>query len=230
MYIMGLQKTTLLDYPGMLAATIFLGGCNFLCPYCHNSDLIFRPASLYSEEQIFAFLKKRKGVLQGVCITGGEPTLSSDLIGFISKIKDLTYKVKLDTNGTNPDTLRYLVENELIDYVAMDLKTTPSNYPSYFINKSIDYSKIDNSINYLLSNVIPYEFRTTVVRELHPLVDLFEIAELVKEAPFYYIQNFENGYNVIDKTLSGYSEEELDYIVSELKKINPHVRKRGDYI
>ena len=227
---MGLQKTTLLDYPHTLAATIFLGGCDFLCPYCHNSELIFHPKSKYSKEEILAFLDKRKNILEGVCITGGEPTLSPDLIDFIKDIKKLNYRVKLDTNGNNPTVLKYLVSNSLIDYVAMDLKTTIANYPNYFINKKETPNKIKESIIYLLSNAISYEFRTTITKELHPLADLCEMAELIKDAPLYYLQNFKNGENVVDSSQSSYSDEELDDIIMELKKINPRVAKRGDYI
>ena len=230
MVIMGLQKTTLLDYPHTLAATVFLGGCDFICPYCHNSELIFHPKAKYSKEEILEFLNKRQNILDGVCITGGEPTLSPDLIDFIKDIKKLPYKVKLDTNGNNPSTLKYLVENSLIDYVAMDLKTTLSNYPNYFINHKDSADKIEESIQFLLSNAINYEFRTTITKELHPLSDLCEMTELIKDAPFYYLQNFRNVNNVVDSKLNPYSDKELDNIIEVLKKINPRIARRGDYI
>ena len=230
MVIMGLQKTTLLDYPHTLAATVFLGGCDFICPYCHNSELIFHPKAKYSKEEILEFLDRRKNILEGVCITGGEPTLSSDLVDFIKDIKKLSYKIKLDTNGNNPSILKYLVNNSLIDYVAMDLKTTLANYPTYFINKNESADKIKESIDFLLSNVISYEFRTTITKELHPLADLREMTELIKDAPLYYLQSYRYSREVVDSSLNSYSDEELDIIIVELKKINPHVAKRGDYI
>ena len=167
MKITGLQKMTLLDFPGKVACTVFLGGCNFRCPFCHNSQMLDGSAEkLMEEEAFFAFLKKRQGMLDGVCVTGGEPTLQPGLPEFLRKIRDLGYQVKLDTNGYRPEVLKAVVEQGLVDYVAMDIKNGPEMYPQT-AGVALDIEKIRESILYLVSDPVDYEFRTTVVEPLH---------------------------------------------------------------
>lgn len=218
MQIHGLNKTTLLDYPGLVASTIFTGCCNFRCPFCQNADLVLDPSSqpVISEEEVFEFLGKRKGIVKGVCITGGEPTLQSDLKDFIIKLKEQDLLVKLDTNGYRPDVVKCLVENKLVDYIAMDIKSSPSRY-SEAAGIDIDIRKIKESIDIIMSSVPDYEFRTTVVRELHDEETFEEIGQLIKGAKKYYLQCFKDSERVIKKGLTAYSREELEKLV---KKVN----------
>lgn len=176
MRICGFNKTTLLDYPGKVASTIFLGGCNFRCPFCQNSVLVVDPGQQpdYEQDEILAFLKKRKGILDGVCISGGEPTLADDLEDFLGKIKELGYEIKLDTNGTRPEIVKDLARNGLIDKVAMDIKACPSNYPALSGISHPDMEKIRETAEFLLHGSLDYEFRTTVVKELHTENDFRE--------------------------------------------------------
>lgn len=189
MKIAGLQKTTLLDYPEHVAATLFLGGCNMRCPFCHNSELIENPEELYTKETIFHFLEKRKGILDGVCISGGEPTIHSDLPDFINDIKSLGYLIKLDTNGTNPTMLRQLIEHCSIDYVAMDIKSGLSSYPAA-CGCDISTDSVLESISILKEECISYEFRTTVVPELHKRMDMLQIGEMLQGNSNYFLQSF----------------------------------------
>ena len=168
MKICGLQKTTLLDFPGHVAATVFTGGCNFRCPFCHNSELL--PGTVeaeYETGEVLDFLRKRKGILEGVCITGGEPTLQPDLEDFIRSVRELGLLVKLDTNGYKPDLLRDFCRKGLVDFVAMDIKAGRSHYAAAAGVDGMRLERIDESIRFLLEGSVPYEFRTTVVRGLH---------------------------------------------------------------
>lgn len=169
MRICGFNKTTLLDYPGKVASTIFLGGCNFRCPFCQNSVLVLHPEEQpdYAREDILAFLKKRKGILDGVCISGGEPTLAADLEEFLRQIKDLGYLIKLDTNGTRPDVVKHLAESKLIDKVAVDIKAGPDHYSRLAGVSAPAMDKVRETVDFLLHGQLDYEFRTTVVKELH---------------------------------------------------------------
>lgn len=176
--IAGLQKMTLLDYPGKVACTIFTQGCNFRCPFCHNSDLLGKEGpEPISEETLLAFLKKRVGLLDAVCITGGEPTLQKDLPDLIRKIKDLGYLVKLDTNGSRPDMLKGLVEEGLLDYVAMDIKNSPELYGKTAGVPNMTLEKIEESVRFLLTDKVDYEFRTTVADELHDAASFVQIGQ-----------------------------------------------------
>ena len=221
MYISGLQKLTLLDFPGRLAATVFLGGCNFRCPFCHNATLVLSPAKCenISEERFFEFLRSRQGKLGGVCVTGGEPTLYPDLKDFIKKIKDMGFAVKLDTNGTNPTLLASLIDEGLVDYVAMDIKNSPEKYP-VTVGVNADMEKIGRSVSLLLEGKVDYEFRTTVVRELHTEDDFLAISEWIKGAKRYFLQTFEDSGDLIGQGFSAYSREESEGI---LRKILPNV-------
>jgi anaerobic ribonucleoside-triphosphate reductase activating protein len=219
MKIYGLQKLTLLDYPGKTACTIFTGGCNFRCPFCHNALLVtdIDSSDTYSEEEILNFLEKRKGLLDGVCITGGEPLLNADIAEFIAKIKDLGYKVKLDTNGTFPEKLKVLLEKHLVNYVAMDIKNSKEKYAKTAGIKYINLSDIEKSINILKSSDIDYEFRTTVVKEFHTESDIEKIAEWIKGAKGYFLQNFEDSGNLIGENLSAV-EKPILYKMENLSK------------
>lgn len=166
--ICGLQKMTLLDYPGKIACTVFLGGCNFRCPFCHNSELFMgKPEKLMEEEDFFQFLSKRKGLLDGVCVSGGEPTLYKELPAFLARIKELGFFVKLDTNGYRPEVLKELVEKKLVDYVAVDVKNSPAMYAQTVGLETLDLAKIRESLAFLISGDTAYELRTTLVAQLH---------------------------------------------------------------
>ena len=180
MQIHGFNKTTLLDYPGLVAATIFTGACNFRCPYCHNAELVLNPSSqpIIPEEEILAHLKKRRGITQGVCITGGEPTLQKDLKDFIKKLKELELKVKLDSNGYKPEVLKDLVKEGLLDYVAMDVKAPLDEY-DIIAGVKLDSSKLKESIDFLIEGHVPYEFRTTVVKDFHTRESFEKMAEFI---------------------------------------------------
>lgn len=182
MKIVGLQKMTLLDYPGKVACTIFLGGCNFRCPFCHNSELLDGTAAPVMEmEELLGFLEKRKGLLDGVCITGGEPTLQKDLPELLSAIKAMGFAVKLDTNGYRPEVLKAVVEQGLVDYVAMDVKNCPSRYAETAGVENLQISRIEESLVFLLSGQVDYELRTTVVKPLHDRKAMEEICGWLKK-------------------------------------------------
>ncbi len=211
MYFHGFNKSTLLDYPKHLAATIFVGGCNMRCPFCHNGSLVLRPQSqpIIPADDILSYLNKRKSILEGVCITGGEPTLYTDLPNFISQIKDIGLKVKLDTNGTNPTMMGTLIDSKLIDYVAMDIKNSKEKYISTAGNKDISMDKIEESVSLLLSEGIDYEFRTTIVNELHQEQDMNSIGDWIRGARAYYLQSYMDSGDVISLGFTPPSKETL---------------------
>lgn len=227
MNIYGYQKTTLLDYPGHVAATIFTGGCNFRCPFCHNSDLIFHSGNLISEEEIFSFLEKRKNILSGICITGGEPTLQKDLCQFIEKVRSMDYKIKLDTNGYRPEALSELLSKNLLDYIAMDIKAGFSNYAKVCGIPNINIDTIKKSISIIENASIDYEFRTTVVRELHSQQDFEEIAEMISSKSPYYIQSFKKSGNILTPGLSSCDMGTLKTYLSIMQNKHLHVSLRG---
>ncbi len=212
MQIHGFNKTTLLDYPGHLASTIFLGGCNFRCPFCHNASLVLAPAGqpTIPEEEIFSTLKKRKGILEGVCITGGEPTIYPGLPDFIRKIKALGLLVKLDTNGSNPAVIQDLIAGQSVDYIAMDVKNSKEKYPLSIGVDAFDVSKISESISILLSSKIDYEFRTTVVKEHHTKEDILSIGRWIKGAKAYFLQAYKESDDIISPGLNSYTKAELN--------------------
>ncbi len=226
MNIAGVQKVTLLDYPGKVACEIFTQGCNFECPFCQNSSLIpITNTGEFSEEEIFEYLNLRKNILDGVVITGGEPTVQKDLKGFIKKIKDLGLLVKLDTNGGNPKVLQELIDEDLVDYVAMDIKNIFNKY-NITAGKKINLDNIKKSIEILKASKIDYEFRTTIIKEMHSLDDIVSICKLVGDAK-YYLQNFEDSENVLNHSLHGFSREELLFIDKYLKDLFPNVEIRA---
>lgn len=231
MKICGLQKTTLLDFPGHVAATIFTGGCNFRCPFCHNSDLLGNDAPpAFTEDEVLDFLAKRAGILEGVAITGGEPTLQPDLREFIEKVRALGLQIKLDTNGYRPDLLKSLCEDGLVDYVAMDIKTCKERYSEVAGVPSVDLSKIEESVEFLKHGRIPYEFRTTVVRELHCADDFLKIGPWLEGASNYFLQNFVDSDNVLNPVYSSYEKEDLLGFLELVRPFIRHVDLRGiDY-
>lgn len=216
MNIDGFEKLTLLDYPENIACIIFTRGCNLRCPFCHNSSLLEfeNKDSKFSEKEIFDYLEKRKKILDGVCITGGEPLLQLDIKEFIKKIKNLNLKVKLDTNGTNYLKLKELIEENLVDYVAMDIKNVYDKYPVTTGVKNLDIENIKKSIAMLKKSKIKYEFRTTIVKNFHTFEDIENLCKLIGKDSDYYIQNFINSDNVLEKNLESFSSEELE----DLKK------------
>lgn len=229
MNIQGLQKLTLLDYPGQLACTIFTAGCNFRCPFCHNAPLVTHvdESCNIPMDEIFSFLKKRQGVLGGVCISGGEPCLQPDLYEFMQEVKGLGYKIKLDTNGSFPEKLRELVEANLVDYVAMDLKNSARKYPETIGIEAYDLTRIEESIAYLMSDVVPFEFRTTVVREFHKKDDFLDIARWIAGDEAYFLQGFEDSGDLIREGLHGYTKEIMDQALNLVREQIPNSALRG---
>ena len=226
--IQGLQKTTLLDYPGCVAATVFMGGCNMRCPFCHNMNLVTTgDAPLFTDEDIFRFLRSRQGILDGVCITGGEPTLTGELPSFISRIRELGFKGKLDTNGTNPQMLRQLLSDGLVDYVAMDIKSSLSTYERACGIDGIHTDPVKESIDILIGGSREYEFRTTCVRELLSDEIIKEIGILLKGASRYFLQGYVESEYVPDKTLHPVEKETLLRYRQELMSSIKTVELRG---
>lgn len=211
MNIHGLQKMTLLDFPGKVACTVFLGGCDMRCPFCHNWELVDASAqAIMDENELFRFLGGRIGLLDGVAFTGGEPLMRNDLMDVIKRIRDMGFKIKLDTNGNHPDRLRSVVDAGLIDYVAMDVKNSPERYGETIGLPGFDISRIKESIDYLMNCGTDYEFRTTVVKQFHDEDSFKGIAELIKGAEKYYLQGFVDRETVPYAGLEGYTKEEME--------------------
>ncbi len=233
MKICGLQKTTLLDFPGYVAATVFISGCNFRCPFCHNSKLLTDQAQeIMSAKELLFFLEKRKGILEGVCITGGEPTLyEKDLETLLRSIKELGYLIKLDTNGTHPKLLKYLWGEHLLDYIAMDIKAGRFHYLKISgTSQSSTMNAIEESISWLMQNHMPYEFRTTVVKGLHTAEDFIDISKWIGGCSQYFLQGFVDSGNVLKKGCSAYDREEMNHFLSIVQETIPQAEIRGmDY-
>lgn len=229
MIIKGLQKLTLLDYPEHTACTVFTGGCNLRCPFCHNASLALNPASVdeIDEEKFFSFLRKRKGILDGVCITGGEPLINTDIENFMLRIKQLGFKVKIDTNGTLPVRLKSVVENGLADYVAVDIKNSKKLYEITVGVSYFNTSPVEKTVDYLMSGNIPYEFRTTVTRTFHTENSMRELSEWIKGAKRYFLQNFVNSGDLINPQIEGYSPEEMQKMLDIVKPNIPSAQIRG---
>lgn len=245
MRIAGLQKLTLLDYPGKTAATVFTPGCNFRCPFCHNAELVVSPppdAPLdvpldmppstlpgVPLDEFFAFLNKRHGLLDGVCITGGEPLMQPELANFCAHIHELGFAIKLDTNGSFPDRLQKLVEAGLVDYVAMDVKNTFGRYGETTGIPSLDCSPIRASIEFLLTNPVPFEFRTTVVRELHTADNLRTLARELAGAPAWFLQSYLDSEEVLAEPghYHAWDPADLRALLPELQSIAPAAQLRG---
>lgn len=230
MDIAGLQKNTLLDYPGKIACTVFLAGCNLRCPFCHNPSLVLpsraEPPAM-GEDALLAFLKKRRGLLEGVCITGGEPTLHRDLPQLIGKISALGYPVKLDTNGTNPKMLGQLLEAGLLSYVAMDIKNAPEAYAETCGGADV-LESVEESVKILRNAGIPYEFRTTVVKPLHSTETMKALGQWLSGEEKYFIQNFRDTGDLVGQGLSSFSEEELKQLLLAVLPYLPNAQVRGN--
>lgn len=242
MKIAGLQKLTLLDYPGKTAATVFTAGCNFRCPFCHNAELVLGSAvepvddiphpiaaPPIASEEFFAFLDKRQGLLDGICITGGEPLMQPGLDVFCAEVKQRGFAVKLDTNGSFPERLRDLVEQGLIDYVAVDIKNSRDRYAKTIGVPGFDTTPIEETVALLLRGTVPYEFRTTVVREFHDAASLTALAHWIEGAHAWYLQSFVDSDTVLagEGNLHGYSADEMRALLPILRAIVPSVEVRG---
>ena len=229
MRIDGLQKMTLLDFPGKVACTVFTGGCNFRCPFCHNALLVTKLPEKpdYSEDEILSFLEKRTGLLDGVAITGGEPLLNPDIADFIRKIRSMGYAVKLDTNGSFPERLKAIVGEGLVDYVAMDIKNRKEKYAETTGLKNLDLSKIEESVEFLKSGAVDYEFRTTVVEQFHTVEDIRAAAEWISGAKRYFLQNFVDSGELICEEVSGVDKETMLKMKSAAADFVPQTEIRG---
>ncbi len=229
MNIHGFYKLTLLDYPEHIACSIFTGGCNFRCPFCHNASLVTHITSdtLLQENNILAYLNTRVGILEGVCITGGEPTLQPDLKEFLVKLKALGFLIKLDTNGTNPILLKELIQEKLVDYIAMDIKNSKDKYEKTIGISPFDISLVSQSIRIIIDSGIAHEFRTTVVKELHTLEDFRDISTMIAGCSHYYLQAFVDSGDLIQKDMSGLSKQEMKELIEKVRVIIPNVEGRG---
>lgn len=230
MNIHGFQTLTLLDYPGYTAATIFLGGCNFRCPFCQNAGLVLHPADepTIPTDEVLSFLQKRRRVLDGVCITGGEPTLTPELGELAQSIKDMGYLVKLDTNGTHPEVIKDLYARGVLDYVAIDIKSSPDGYGKLSGLSQMNLAPVRESVRFLMEEGPDYEFRTTVVRELHKKEDFLEIRDWLAGCKRYYLQAYRDSEHIIKPgAFSSYSKEELEEFAKILREKIPLVGIRG---
>ena len=231
MFLAGIQKLSLLAYPGVVACTLVTPGCNFRCPWCHNAGLVLPeqlPKDAPDPEEVLEFLKKRKGVLDGVCITGGEPLLHPEIPDFIRRLKDLGYKVKLDTNGSFPERLRQLAEEKSVDYVAMDIKNSPAYYGETIGVPSLGAEIVAESKEFLLTEPVDYEFRTTVVKGLHTEERLLDAADWIQGAKAWYLQQFrDSGALICGEGLSAFSAEEMQHLLNAVQKKLPAAQLRG---
>ncbi len=229
MVISGLQKLTLLDYPGHTACTVFTPRCNWRCPFCHNAALVLRPQEQppMDPEEFFAFLRKRKGLLDGVAVTGGEPTLYADLPDFLRRIKDMGFAVKLDTNGTHPAMLRAILDEGLADYVAMDVKAGRDNYPSVTGTIRPGLAAVEESAALLMEGRTDFEFRTTVVKELHSMADFDDIASWLAGEEKYFLQAFKDSGDVVAPGHSACTKEEMEAFLARLRPAIPRAALRG---
>lgn len=228
MKISGMEKLTLLDYPSKTACLIFTQGCNLKCPFCQNSALLdTNHDGIIDENEVLAYLDKRKGIIDGICISGGEPLIQKDVEKFIKRVKEKGFQVKLDTNGSNPKKLKDLIDKKLIDYVAMDIKNDFTDYGKTAGIEKINTNKIKESIKILENSDIEYEFRTTIVKELHDLKKIENICKYINRKSKYYLQNYRDSITVLQKGLTGFSDKELQEIKEKLSKKYPNVMIRG---
>lgn len=229
MHFCGMNKTTLLDYPGHVAATLFTGGCNMRCPFCHNSTLVLAPQEQLeiSEQEALTFLRRRQGILEGVCITGGEPTLQPDLEDFIRRVRELGYLVKLDTNGYCPQILKGLLEESLLDYVAMDIKASRERYAIACGLPEVEMGRIEESVELLKTSSIPYEFRTTVVKGIHTPEEFTAIGQWLQGCRAYYLQSFRDSGQVMRPGLAGFERAKLEEMRERAAQYIPQTALRG---
>lgn len=228
MLIKGLQKLTVLDFPDRTACTVFTAGCNFRCPFCHNAVLVTDiDGEYYDESEIFEFLEKRKNVLDGVAVTGGEPLLQPDIERFLYEIKDMGYAVKLDTNGSFPEKLEGILQLGLADYVAMDVKNSFEKYAVTVGVENFDVEPVKKSMELLKNSGIDYEFRTTVTENFHTIEDIENLAKQISGTPRYFLQNFEDSGNLIDSNCRGVSRDKMREMLEVAKKYIPQAQLRG---
>ncbi len=231
MKITGIQKLTLLDYPGVVACTVFTAGCNFRCPFCHNAALVL-PEQIdedcLTDDEVFDFLRKRRGVLDGVAVTGGEPLLHADMPEFLERVRLLGYKIKLDTNGSNPGLLAEIIKDGLVDRVAMDIKNAPGDYAKTIGLKEFDIAPVERSKELLLGGGVDYEFRTTVVRGIHTKESLIEAAKWIKGAKEYYLQQFkDSGSLILPDGLAAYDKKQMHELADAVREYVPAAELRG---
>lgn len=229
MHLFGMEKLSLVDYDGFVAATVFTGGCNFRCGFCHNAALVLDSENLdvLPESEVLSYLEKRKGILEGVCVTGGEPTLHKDLPAFCEKLKNLGYSVKIDTNGTNPDMVKSLAENGLADYFAMDIKNDRENYAKIIGFDKYDTSKVEKTVDFFLSGGADYEFRTTLISEYHHAENMAKISEWIRGAEKYFLQRFKSGDYCMSQNLSPVETAEAKSFADIIKPFVKSVKLRG---
>ena len=229
MKIYGMEKLSLVDYDGYVSATIFTGKCNFRCGFCHNAALVidYDTLEVMEEGEVLEYLKKRKGLLDGLCITGGEPTLYKDLPLFCEKVKAIGYSVKVDTNGTNPDMIKALARAGLADYFAMDIKNDRDNYSKIIGIDNYNTVNVEKSVEYFLSGTTRYEFRTTLIGEYHKTENIIKIGEWIKGADKYFLQKYKSGDNCISDTLTPVPAETASEYAEILKKYVPATHLRG---
>lgn len=229
MHFCGMNKTTLLDYPGHVAATLFTGGCNMRCPFCQNGGLVLEPEAQprVTEEEVLAFLRKRQGILEGICITGGEPTLQPGLENFIRCVKELGYLVKLDTNGYRPQVLEHLLEQGLLDYVAMDIKASREHYGNACGLPEVELSLIERSVELLKISKVPGEFRTTVVKGLHTPEEFTAIGQWLQGDKAYFLQSYRDSDQVICPGFSGFDRQQLEEMRKRAAEYVPLAALRG---
>ncbi|MBR3778913.1 MAG: anaerobic ribonucleoside-triphosphate reductase activating protein [Clostridia bacterium] len=227
MNVQGYQKLTLLDYPGRTACTVFTGGCNLRCPFCHNAGLVRTPlAGPNLTDEVLDYLSKRRGILDGVCVTGGEPLLQPDLEDFLRRVKSMGYAVKLDTNGTLPQRLAAILATKSVDYVAMDIKSSPDGYAAA-TGTDADVSAVSDSLSILRDSGIPFELRTTAVRGLHTDADFHAIGEWIGEVPAYYIQRFVDSGQLLGSGFSAFTPEEMEHLLTTVREYIPTAQLRG---
>ncbi len=228
MLIKGFQRLTLLDFPGRTACTVFTGGCNFRCPFCHNAGLVTEPDDdEFDESEIFDHLEKRRRVLDGVAVTGGEPLLQPDIERFLYELKDRGYAVKLDTNGSFPDKLAGILELKLVDYVAMDVKNRPEKYAETIGLPQYDLAPVEQSMKVLRESGVDYEFRTTVVERFHTPDDIAALAQWIAGAPRYFLQNFVDSGHLIDETCRGVPKAVMVEMLGRAREFVPAAELRG---
>ena len=229
MIVCGFQKLTLLDFPGRVAATVFTGGCNLRCPFCHNATLVTdtKETPILATDEVLAYLKKRQGILDGVCVTGGEPTLQVDLPDFLRRLKEMSYAVKLDTNGTSPEVLRRLLSERLVDYVAMDIKNCRERYGITAGKIPFDIAPIEESVRLLMSGSVPYEFRTTTVRGIHTAADFRAIGAWIAGAERYYLQGFVDSGSLIGGGFEAFTPDEMKQFLAIAREYVPSAQLRG---
>lgn len=228
MKVFGFEKLSMVDFPGHLCCTVFTGGCNFKCPFCQNSDLVkMQNLREINQDEIFSYLSKRKGVIDSVCVSGGEPTIYPDLEQFIAKIKSLGFLVKLDTNGTNYEMLKHLIEKNLVDYVAMDIKNSLSAYGETAGTNFVDLENIKKSVELLKRNLVDYEFRTTLVKQFHSTSTITEMANWLNGAKRIFLQHFVDNGTCLQKGLNEVEKQDAEKFLDILKNHVNHVELRG---